>query len=1402
MYKKRPGTSSVRGHLYETKLLSLIQFRARHDERIEEFKLATNVDNIGAFDDICFRAKVKGLDREIAVFVQAKHKERDQVFTLSNTKLTKYFESYLRIERTFEQDKKEPLFEGLSKNVDCLLVLYTNAGSDGGTDKQGQKSDTVKFVNELISTGDPAYQKVYIENVELLSKITLKHDVISLAAQVASYVCGEINEQALSHNELVSRYHVLLGKVFYIVRTLGPDGHKKHILREHFAPSCLTDNDEHVQLFKDAFCLEILKKQKVDRDTYMLHLLFFLTSPDVESLSYLIGGVITFGKGKLKFIDSRVFSDEMKKSLDLVNVSDVTVNEAIHRGAARVLASCELAVPPWFGNCDLSIRGHENKVKKRLKHLVSRLRHYIDQAKPSHIVTIDESEQGILNRNGGLGGAVGNILVYDTDTKLLKCTENSEGLEDQAKMFFEMLTIGIEDLHKYRFDIKSNTFPKLTFDCSDRDKATAKDFLSKLVFLTDQADEDGVEQTLKEEIEQQCPVVSNLKVRSEAIFLKFHNETQKWWKTTGMTSYLTKDTEMCPDDIRTIVKDPLISIMHMICNNKRSHFDYTFNDEAVISLGLQGQTTSVLVTSSVILTASKVTQHLKTRQHAVIDLKHVSYLTTDDCHSLCDEMEANNEIILVLLCDSAKYSRHWCKVLDKVARAVRDKHTIVVAHKNSEAFVKQYFTETSDVVYDHNCLIDMTERSQDNVLENATVSFQGQQMNLKTIVDENSRSLIQGDVLNKIIGEETLVVGKPVGNASYDEIQHLYVNRKVCRGRFRPKLYRDLHIKDSYITIKTLYDVSDDVVLVTAKPGMGKSTLLTHLSLKTKELDPNVWIVRINLLQHSKQFHEWQEKKVVIDTLEVMKFMCQIILSDRSRKTNKIDIFLENNNGVVQLKDSLADEFTTFELKLFLSFYNTNKIIFLFDGFDEICPHYMREVLNLLKTVRSLPAKQKLWVASRSYNIIKSILQKEFGTAYEIQPFCSYKREEYLTKFWNSNLVLKDLNNTQLNNIYEFIKVIWNMKTSSVVSPGPKNKLQFIPLYLIYFSAMQHIKRTVSYTHIPNWSFIFPLDQRQDLGLTRILLQCNGDDKDTNDMLKFMSTPLHLYLIADYFQNEIKDIHFTNKWNLDFHIFSIYERFLETKLKRIRFQEKNNMDIYNPDIISTYEKERKDFIEKHKKIAAYTMFHRSNHSLFTREQLKEIKETLRLIKNGGEKTGVIYSVKNNKPIFIHMTFAEYFAVEYICDLLKHEKRTEQMIKFIFEIIFDESPTNVLNILDSKIKMDDELITIFKDNDKMIYDILFEQSKGYTEQEFDEWSDIFYKVKKFDSAFKRAVCDNLSNFVEFFCTIHNKYLSETNIETFIDFVHDTKLTTIALDATCDNFLHFAKNVVRKIKKKGI
>ncbi|KAJ8704172.1 hypothetical protein PYW07_013466 [Mythimna separata] len=175
-------------------------------------------------------------------------------------------------------------------------------------------------------------------------------------------------------------------------------------------------------------------------------------------------------------------------------------------------------------------------------------------------------------------------------------------------------------------------------------------------------------------------------------------------------------------------------------------------------------------------------------------------------------------------------------------------------------------------------------------------------------------------------------------------------------------------------------------------------------------------------------------------------------------------------------------------------------------------------------------------------------------------------------------------------------------------------------------------------------------------------------------------------------------------WYHDNNTFTLYQKYLETSLKTIRYENKNKMDIFNPDIMIAYEKELADCVIRHKKLAAYAIFNQDVEKLFNEKELEEIKETMKRVEKGEEKTGLICGVANDIPIFIHMTFTEYFATEYICDLLKNAKDSEnqrQMIQFIYNVMMSRSNfANIRSIIYRKTTIDVKLKIILVRNKEM------------------------------------------------------------------------------------------------------
>jgi Ni2+-binding GTPase involved in maturation of urease and hydrogenase len=101
--------------------------------------------------------------------------------------------------------------------------------------------------------------------------------------------------------------------------------------------------------------------------------------------------------------------------------------------------------------------------------------------------------------------------------------------------------------------------------------------------------------------------------------------------------------------------------------------------------------------------------------------------------------------------------------------------------------------------------------------------------------------------------------------------------------------------------------------------GMGKTTVLTHLSKEIKHKCPTYWVVKIDLNDHIDVL-EAQAKQ----TIETVEFLCEKLL--KLHYPFEKELFRQCCQGLEE----------------------ATKMVLMFDGFDEISPKYKKTVLDLL----------------------------------------------------------------------------------------------------------------------------------------------------------------------------------------------------------------------------------------------------------------------------------------------------------------------------------------------------------------------------------------------------------------------------------------------------------------------
>ncbi|KAJ8715228.1 hypothetical protein PYW08_005209 [Mythimna loreyi] len=1250
-YQKRAGTSGLSGQLYETKLLSLILFRALYVQEVKSFTIATNVENMGAFDDIVFRFNSNKGDKPKIMFVQAKHRDNpekekftvEEIMKLNGDfSLHKYLESYIKISQMFLPENSDDMFRGEFKNIECEFIIYTSAFERFSKIKIVKQFESQRFINTT-KGGQTIFQFDYDEHdVDLLVQTVAKSRAVHLAKRLPKFILKD-NYNNMMLDDLIKTYHVFLARHILEIE----DGETENNFRNaKFQETFFSSNDSLLLAFKAAICKEVML---------------------------------------------------LKKSISSDNLDE----------AERILKSMTFKVPLNFGNLNFCFSGSEQKKEKKLEYLYSKFKQLFATANVSEniMIKVDDNMVGpneILQNTDlesyRLGGLVGNLLILDDKTKTLKFNSDISTLSvDNLKLYEKLksdVNIGIDKVSKCRFDINVHRFPRLSLIHDEYDKKLIKGFLDKLVFYTNQATEDKVERLLKEEIDKyfvgSIPRQNDalFRVKGDAIFLKVHDCVQKWWKQPIKAPYLTESCKYFFEAEQDVLNSPLLSILNFTYTKtiKNALPALKFKNAAIELLHLDvlfDESIKILsiITEENALSSIKLIQYFKERNfndYTFIDLDYVgigNYFV--DVKSEIKDSKINT---LIIVCKSQDFVAEVLLIIKQFKGKV-----IIICNRHLSNQIKELAIEDIiERVDSQTNFNDLADTMRTMLLKDRYIVFQGKRVPLSILFEDESYHLLTSNLLYMIINNEKITVGNCLNNPAYDEILDFYINEQVCRYitlDFHVKLdsklnvikydengdiftpddrdtiiitdkqeefeeYIKIHVNcnvhwftigdekclvwqksqgsllnllnhihrgchDSYtMQPVTLKDLKDKVVIISAEPGMGKSSLLTHLAINTKQKHPELWISKINLLENSKELRRMKEHKVNIGLNEAVQCLFRMIgfeaykknIADFETIIGQVSVVDDN---ITFNKNEVEWSFTglnLFEIELFIYCYNNDRVILLFDGFDEICPDFANEFMQLANVLKKSKVVH-LWITSRLYNVLNQLENTLETFSYTIKPLSYDNQLEFLEKIW--------------------------------LSKGSNKMLSYFPFNT-------------------NWGL-----QNAVKGFLNVLsaVLC-----DTNN--KFISMPLHLYMISEIFQdsfhnfplnpesmeNFVTSQNTMNMVNLNL----LYERFVDVKFFKIRFGEKKPLLCINdPDMRKLIDNERTAFYNSHKIIAAYVIFGKTDVTdLFNNYEINEIHNFVERIKVGEEKTGIIEQIIQNEPKFVHYTFAEYFATEFLCDKLK------------------------------------------------------------------------------------------------------------------------------------------------------
>ncbi|XP_049841445.1 uncharacterized protein LOC126291794 isoform X2 [Schistocerca gregaria] len=169
-----------------------------------------------------------------------------------------------------------------------------------------------------------------------------------------------------------------------------------------------------------------------------------------------------------------------------------------------------------------------------------------------------------------------------------------------------------------------------------------------------------------------------------------------------------------------------------------------------------------------------------------------------------------------------------------------------------------------------------------------------------------------------------------------------------------------------------VFDAASNTVIVEGRPGVGKSTMLSHVGKQLKDRDSGCWLLRVNLLDFYTVFDHCDRGTIASeDILQQCVF-------------NKGD---EGRLEYALLRHSLLE---------------SPRVACLVDGFDEVCPDYADKCLEVLPLLT--PHRGKLLVTTRPAPVTH--LETRMGVlAHTLRPFSDAQLHEFFTLHgWRRNV--------------------------------------------------------------------------------------------------------------------------------------------------------------------------------------------------------------------------------------------------------------------------------------------------------------------------------------------------------------------------------------------------------------
>jgi len=941
---------------------------ARALNKTEEFRLASNVKGAGTFDDLVFRYRLREPDVWKTCFIQLKHKKNGGTIKRScltqmseDFSLLKYFKSFCEIKSNAATDCN---LKQCGSFLNFEFVIYTNGKMESKYPLQGGDSDPISILSSGTDFGkymtfDETRDKDIFVFFEELSRY---HEFIRELENVlkgGTSVDEDIKLKIENFRKSVSSKSIL-GKVNSLKSNLNKDNVKR--LKEELSNCDFT-------LFK-----EFLSKVKI-----------FQSQSNEESFKGLI---------------EKEIQDACKASPSVANFTYTKFEEGFSKWCVR---DGEVV---WLNeNSELWQEVQKNIITE------------IKEISEPEILEINECgirfhEQHLQNLSDAIKQNTVLNIVNNSNIRILQKLKTYQALNTLG--YSNPIFIGIKSLIKKRKKIHKLWPCKwsdvLVVDC-DSDSNVAHRVLD---ILQQSADcEQDLDISDDNKVEHLVDVLQ--KYQQKVIFISSRKKFSGFQEKIRNISYFEDNC-----DISDLDEESQKHILEKSVNFQGTKVKLLTlvgtDPPEIIKALLDSDVMSILLSNEHELSVGRqlgdyckyyvqrILQHQIYLKEDILKLTDneitfaVSGLQADELKSYLHANEKICEFVYV-----QRERNHSFKIVSDFSKVG---HSAECGTMKTQQNIEQKMI-SDDVRYNNfgknNTEIDGSEESKISIFSSVTkFSKPFPSIELQNIKAYNEAG-------QNIKPEEVryIILGNKNPEIEFRELKKLCRNVHWIHVEEGSFLWRDtngnIDIIRRYIDntkckkyndMKSVMEHNDRTLLLVAEPGMGKSTFLSYMAHEIKKWNPSVWVLRINLNEHTNELENTEFEQECIDKCKNFLWSAAHSPEQDALKVTK-EIFLQDLE-------------------------QTGKMVIILDGFDEVSPHYSPKVEKLIRVIRNETAA-KIWVSSRFP--YRQELEDMLGKfAFTLQPFTPDNQIQFLQQYWSA---VTEISNQQ--NLRNFAKKLLNL---------------------------------------------------------------------------------------------------------------------------------------------------------------------------------------------------------------------------------------------------------------------------------------------------------------------------------------------------------------------------------------